>query len=221
MTDPGAIRSVAVYCSSSSQVHPHYRAVAREVGAAIARSGRTVVYGGGKLGMMGEVSKAARGAGGRVVGIITTRLRDSEQLDPDNHENIVVDTMSRRKAMMVERSDAIAVLPGGLGTLEEFFEALVGRLVGEHDKPVVILNTMDPVDGTGFYAPLLAMLEHIKHARFAARSIDELFDVCLSTQELLTALDRHASRPTSLGDRRRFMPGLALPADTNLSERPT
>lgn len=213
MTDPGAIQSVAVYCSSSSQVHSQYRAIAREVGAGLAKSGRTVVYGGGKLGMMGEVSKATREAGGHVVGIITTRLRDSEQLDPENHENIVVETMSERKAIMVDRSDAIAVLPGGLGTLEEFFEALVGRLVGEHDKPILILNSMDPVDGTGFYAPLLAMLEHIKHSRFAARSIDELFDVCQSTEELLAALDRHAKKPVELGDRRRFMPGLALPPE--------
>lgn len=213
MSPGGRIGSVAVYCSSSSRIHPHYRAVAAEVGAAIARSGRTVVYGGGRLGMMGEVSKAARGAGGRVVGIITTRLRDSEQLDPDNHENVVVETMGQRKAMMVERSDAIAVLPGGLGTLEEFFEALVGRLVGEHEKPVVILNTIDPVDGTRFYAPLLAMLEHIKHSRFANDSIDELFDVCDTPADLIAALDRHAATPVMLGDRRRFMPGLTAPME--------
>lgn len=136
--------TVAVYCASSNAVHPEYLACARDLGARIARSGRQLVYGGGRVGLMGETARACREAGGRVIGVITERLASLEQMDPDNHENVVVQTMRERKKLIEHRADAMIVLPGGLGTMEEFFEVLVGRLLGEHDKPIVILNSVDP-----------------------------------------------------------------------------
>lgn len=205
-----AIGHVTVYCSSSSYLHAAYLRAAAEMGRAIATSGRTVVYGGGKLGMMGEVSRSCREAGGRVVGIITQRLREAEQMDPENHENVVVETMRERKALLEARGDAILVLPGGIGTLEEFFEVFVGRLVGEHDKPIVVLNMDDPDSGGGYYDPLLAMFEHVIESRFAKAGVMELMDVCGTPDEVIGVLDSHEREPSKrrMGDRRRFMPGL-------------
>ena len=116
------IRAVTVYCSSSPNLHEDYVREAATLGRSIAQSQRDVVYGGGARGLMGEVAKSARDAGGRVVGIITERLRAVEQMDPDNHENIVVPTMRERKKLLEARGDAFVVLPGGVGTLEEFFD---------------------------------------------------------------------------------------------------
>lgn len=167
-----------------------------------------MIYGGGKLGMMGAVASSCRRAGGRVVGIITDRLRDAEQMDPENDENVVVATMRERKALLESRGDAILVLPGGVGTLEEFFEVFVGKLVGEHEKPIVLLNMPDPDNTGGYYDPLLAMFRHVIASRFAKAAMMELLDVCETPEEAIAALDRHERNGASIGDRRRFMPGL-------------
>ena len=206
------ISSVTVYCSSSGFLNPAYLALADEAGAAIARSGREVVYGGGRLGMMGRVAASARGAGGRVVGIITDRLRESEQMDPDNHENIVVETMRERKRLLERRGDAILVLPGGVGTLEEFFEVFVGRLVGEHAKPIVLLSPADPDrEGGRYYDPLMDMLEHMIDSRFAKPAVRSLLRVCATPGEAIAALDAFESAPPESPDPRTLMPGLDDP----------
>jgi hypothetical protein len=202
------IRAVTVYCSSSGYLHELYMDAAREVGRLLASSGRSVVYGGGKLGMMGAVASSCRRAEGRVVGIITDRLRDAEQMDDENDENIVVATMRERKALLESRGDAILVLPGGVGTLEEFFEVFVGKLVGEHDKPIVLLNMPDPDNAGGYYDPLLGMFRHVVASRFAKAAMMELLDVCTTPEQCIAALDRHEGAGAVIGDRRRFMPGL-------------
>lgn len=194
---PLRISAVTVYCSASNNLHPDYHRLARDFGARLAGSGRTLIYGGGAIGLMGEVARSARGAGGRVVGIITQRLCDAEQLDHENDENIVVQTMRERKALLEARGDAYIVLPGGIGTLEEFFEILVGRLLGEHANPIIILNCNDPDDerpvGGRYYDPLLRMFDHVIGSRFANPRIRALFDVCETVDEVLEALDRHES----------------------------
>lgn len=189
------IKSVTVYCSSSTRLDPSYHAAARALGEGLAHSGRTLVYGGGKVGLMGEVAKSCRDAGGTVVGIITHRLRDAEQMDPDNHETVIVATMRERKAMLESRGDAMIVLPGGLGTLEEFFEILVGRLLGEHSKPIIIVNSpdADALQRTGqvsrFYDPLLEMVDHLIAGRFANAGVRTLFHVRESAEDALALLD--------------------------------
>ncbi len=210
---PPKIASVTVYCSSSSYLNPRYLDAAAETGRLLACSGRTLVYGGGKLGMMGAVATACRGAGGRVVGIITDRLRDTEQMDPENDENVVVASMRQRKALLESRADAILVLPGGVGTLEELFEVFVGKLVGEHDKPIVLLNMDDPDNGGRYYDPLLAMFDHVIRSRFAKPAMMELMDVCRSPAGAIDALARHERNGVVVGDRRRFMPGLPQGAE--------
>lgn len=183
------LRAVTVYCSSSNDLHHEYLDIARSVGAGLARSGRAMIYGGGCVGLMGVAADSCRRAGGRVVGIITERLRQAEQLDPANHENIVVTTMRERKALLESRGDAMLVLPGGLGTLEEFFEILVGRLLGEHAKPIVIVNSSDPDAPGRYYDPLLAMFDHMIRSRFARPGVMNLFDVCDTAEEALARLD--------------------------------
>ncbi|HVZ95025.1 MAG TPA: TIGR00730 family Rossman fold protein [Phycisphaerales bacterium] len=209
MSDPAnPIRTVAVYCSASNTVHPEYLALARRVGAMIASGGRAIVYGGGKVGLMGELARGGRDAGGRVIGVITTRLRDAEQLDEANHENIIVAAMRERKGIIESRGDALLVLPGGLGTMEEFFEVLTGRLLGEHDKPIIVLNAKDPVGGGHYYDPLLAMIRHMIELKFAKPGIMSLFEIASDENEVARMLAAHERRPEGVSppDRAHMLP---------------
>jgi uncharacterized protein (TIGR00730 family) len=151
---PQEIRSVTVYCSSSSDIPRHYLDAGRDLGASIARAGWTLVYGGNRIGMMAAVADAAREAGGKVVGITPQRLVDEGIADVHCDELVVTAGMRERKALLEQRADAFVALPGGLGTFEELFEILVGRLLGYHDKPIVLLNI------AGYYDALLAAIEH-------------------------------------------------------------
>ena len=156
--------AVCVYCASSTRIAPPYLALAAEVGTALAGRGHVLVTGGGSVSMMGEVGRAARAAGGHTVGIIPDHLIAMEVADHDSDELVVVDTMRQRKAEMDERADAFLVLPGGIGTLEEFFEVWTAGTLGMHAKPVVVL------DPDGFYQPLWAWLEDLVRRGFVRRS---------------------------------------------------
>lgn len=194
------LANVTVYCSSSEVLHADHFALARLFGTLLAKSGRGLVFGGGRVGLMGETARAVRAAGGHTLGIITERLKGAEQLDESNSENIVVRTMRERKAILEARGDAMVVLPGGLGTLEEFFEILVGRLLGEHDKPIVILNPRDP-DGPGngnaggFYDPLIEMIDHMIRSRFAREGVRQLFDVRPTPEDVIARLEELERSP--------------------------
>ncbi|MCI0631218.1 MAG: TIGR00730 family Rossman fold protein [Phycisphaerales bacterium] len=174
------MKSITVYCSSSTNLNDEFHAPALTVGTELARRGVTLVYGGGCVGLMGEISRAARGNGGRVVGIITRRLFDDERADQACDELIVVDTMRERKQLLADRGDGFLVLPGGVGTYEEFFEILVGRQLGEHAKPIGVVNSH------GYYNPLIAMIEHGIERRFISDAIKEQFYI---HPEPLTVID--------------------------------
>ena len=148
------IRALCVYCGSSSQVRESHLQAARELGALAARAGVELVYGGGRVGLMGALAEAALAAGGRVVGIIPQHLEDLEVGHRGASEYLVVDSMHARKQLMAERSDAFCALPGGLGTLDETFEIVTWRQLKLHDKPVILVN----IDG--FWDPLLRLVEH-------------------------------------------------------------
>ena len=154
MTKVHPIQSVTVYCSSLREVAPVYFAAAAELGTAIARQKWTLVYGGNDCGCMGALAHAARNAGGKVVGITPQLLVDHGIADEKCGELVITTTMRERKALLESRGDAFITLPGGLGTLEEIFEILVGRTLGYHAKPIAHLNI------AGFYDPLLAMIDH-------------------------------------------------------------
>jgi uncharacterized protein (TIGR00730 family) len=161
---------VCVFCASSDLIDVKHVDLARDVGTELARRGHELVSGGGTVSCMGAVSRAARAAGARTVGVIPDALRLREVADLDADEFIVTDDMRTRKAEMDRRADAFLVLPGGLGTLEELLEVWTARSLGMHDKPIVVL------DPDGVFALLREQAEHFVGSRFASRaSVDEVF----------------------------------------------
>src|SRR3954470_3930573 len=153
-SSPTPVRSVTVYCSSSRELPAAYYDAGRELGRAIALSHWRLIYGGNRIGLMGVVADAVRDAGGKVTGISPRSMVEQGIGDDACDEMIVTETMRERKGLLEERGDAFIALPGGLGTFEEFFEILVGRQLGCHAKPIVLLNV------NHYYDPLLAMLQH-------------------------------------------------------------
>ncbi len=153
--------NICVYCSSSNAVAPVFFEAARLLGEHIARRGDTLVYGGADVGLMGALARAVKAGGGRVVGIMPERLAAEPMTFAAADEFIVTHDMRERKARMEALADAFVILPGGFGTLEELTETLTLRQLGEHMKPIVLLNIR------GFYDPLIALFEHYYHEGFA------------------------------------------------------
>ena len=177
-----AIHSVAVYCSASSAIEEHYGRAASTIGRALAQTGLTMVFGGGRVGLMGEAARSCKAAGGRVVGVTTGKLEALEGGSPHCDELEIADSMPQRRSRMMELADAYVILPGGLGTYEEFFEVLVGRQLGDHAKPIVIVNH------DGFYDPMVAMIEHGIEHRFIAPAIRDALLVVDEAADAVPAL---------------------------------
>jgi uncharacterized protein (TIGR00730 family) len=156
--------SVCVFCGARFGNDRLARDMAAKFGEILARDGRTLVYGGGGVGLMGVLANAALDAGGRVVGVIPRFLLQREAGHPKLHETVVVETMHERKLQMFERAEAFVILPGGIGTLEEFFEVLSWRTLGLHAKPIAIL------DVDGYWEPLADLLRGVVDGGFAAPS---------------------------------------------------
>lgn len=180
-----AIRSITVFCSSSSRVAPLFARATAELGAAIAREGWRLVYGGNAVGMMGVLADACRAAGGRVVGVTPKLFIDKCVHDDKCEELIVTACMRERKAKMEALGDAFIALPGGLGTFEEFFEIVCGRQLAYHNKPIVLLN----IDG--FYDPLLGMIERGLEMGFIRPRARGLFFVAASVEQAIAHLRSH------------------------------
>ena len=178
------MKSICVFCGSAAGANPVYAATARELGRELAVRKLALVYGGGRVGLMGEVASAALAAGGTVVGVIPHALALKEIAQEDCTELVVVDTMHERKALMADRSDAFVALPGGFGTCDELFEILTWAQLGIHNRPVAVLNV------SGFFTPLLAWLDHIvsegllrakdRDLLLVAESVPALFDALAS-----------------------------------------
>lgn len=174
------MKSIAVFCGSAIGIHPDFKAQAIAVGEKIAQQQITLVYGGGKSGLMGVVADSALKAGGKVIGVIPRHLVDAELAHPDLTELHIVKDMHERKTKMSELADAFIALPGGVGTLEEIFEQLTWGQLGIHQKPCAFLNVQ------GFYDDLLSFLlktttHGFTHSRFtnvliASDSIDGILD---------------------------------------------
>ena len=176
------IRRLCVYCGSSGEVDRQFRQAAAELGARLAAAGIGLVFGGGRVGLMGLLANAALAGGGEVTGVIPARLRDAELAHRGVTELVVVDTMHQRKRIMAERADAFAVLPGGVGTLDEMFEILSWRQLELHRKPIYI------VDVGGYWTPLRALLDHIVANGFARPEARALFEVVSDITALMAAL---------------------------------
>jgi uncharacterized protein (TIGR00730 family) len=153
--------SVCVFCGARDGNDPQLLARARETGAMLARNRWRLVFGAGDVGLMGEVARAARAAGGRCFGVIPQHLMAREAARRDLSDLVVTETMHERKKVMFANSDAIVVLPGGAGTLDEFFEVLTWAQIGLHRKPILLL------DAGGYWQPLVALIEHVIARGFA------------------------------------------------------
>ncbi|KPF49041.1 LOG family protein [beta proteobacterium AAP51] len=176
--------SVCVYCGSRHGSRPEYTEAARALGTAIGQRGWQLVYGGGKVGLMGEVADAVLAAGGRVVGVIPEALEKLEVGHRGLHELHVVPTMHIRKQMMAERADAFIALPGGIGTLEELYEVWTWRQLKYHDNPIALLDT------AGYWQPLLSFMQHTVAEGFLAQPVNEFVMV---GSEPVALLDRVAA----------------------------
>lgn len=162
-------RAVCVFCGARPGSDPRYLALARRTGTELARAGITLVYGGGSLGMMGALADGALQAGGAVVGVIPQSLMDREVGHVGLTRMEVVGDMAVRKQRMIALSDAFLTLPGGLGTLDELFEVLTLRQLGEHDKPILVVN-----DQGYFDALALALRSIVAEGLASARDVDHM-----------------------------------------------
>ena len=187
--------SLCVFCGARFGVDPATRKTAARLGALLAREGITLVYGGGGVGLMGLVANAALAGGATVIGVIPQFLLQREAGHPALTKTVVVETMHERKLQMFERSDAFVVLPGGLGTLEEFFEVLSWRTLGLHSKPIVI------IDQGGYWEPLAALLRGVVEGGFAERTHLDHVAFVSDLEEVLPAI---AAMPRSAGVEKRL-----------------
>jgi uncharacterized protein (TIGR00730 family) len=176
------ILRLCVYCGSSDAVDRKYQEAASELGASLAAAGIELIYGGGKVGLMGLLADAALAAGGGVNGIIPARLRDAELAHTGTTELVVVNSMHERKRVMAERADAFAILPGGIGTLDETFEILSWKQLELHEKPIFV------VDIDGYWAPLWTLLDHIIAQGFARPQTRALLQVVPTVPALMAVL---------------------------------
>ena len=184
-----AIHSVCVFCASSDDVPQIYLDAAAHLGACLAARGITLVYGGGRRGLMGSLAHAVHAGGGHVVGVIPVALQELELAYTDADELIVTRDLRERKATMEARSDAYLALPGGYGTLEEILETITLRQLRFHEKPVAFLNT------AGFYEPLVQFFTHMIEQGFAKAASTSLFHLAPTPEEALDYLDAYEPRP--------------------------
>lgn len=175
-------KSVCVFCGSRNGAHPAYEADARRFGSAMAVEGWRLVYGAGDVGLMGAVAQSAQDAGGAAFGVIPTHLVNREVAKQDLGTLVITENMHERKKVMFMNSDAIVVLPGGAGSLDEFFEVLTWRQLGLHDKPVYLLNT------DGYWDPLMDLIAHVIDQGFADGSLAEFVSVVGDVDTLVANL---------------------------------
>jgi uncharacterized protein (TIGR00730 family) len=181
--------SICVYCGSRHGNKPAYTEAARALGAAIGSRGWQLVYGGGRVGLMGEVADATMAAGGRVVGVIPESLKQREVEHQGLDELHVVPTMHLRKQLMAERADAFIALPGGIGTLEELYEVWTWRQLGYHRNPIGLLNT------AGYYDDLLRFMRHTVKEGFLSEEQQAAVQVHTDPEALLVKLMNPSAAP--------------------------
>jgi len=180
--------TICVFCGSSHGADPVFTAVAREFGTKMVEAGFDLVFGGGGVGLMGEVAMSVSKAGGHILGIIPTFLR---HVEPPLHiasEIVVTDSMNDRKARMTAAADGFAVLPGGLGTLDEFAEVLTGAQLRLHAKPIVLVNSKN------YFAPLVSLIEHFVAEGFAGAHVTELYHVASSVDDAIAVFKADQAR---------------------------
>ncbi|MEM6727341.1 MAG: TIGR00730 family Rossman fold protein [Pseudomonadota bacterium] len=175
--------SVCVFCGSRPGAKPEYAAAATELGEAIGARGWRLVYGAGDVGLMGACARAAQNAGAETFGVIPEHLVRMEVGKTDLSKYIVTETMHERKKVMFMNAHALLILPGGAGSLDEFFEVLTWAQLGLHRKPIVL------IDIAGYWQPLLALIDHVIDEGFADPSLKALFSTAPDVTSALAACD--------------------------------
>lgn len=182
------MKNICVYGASSASIDQVYLDAAYALGEAIAESGYGLVFGAGDTGVMGATARGAHHAGGRVIGVLPEFMAEVDGIAyPDCDELIVAATMRERKKALEELSFAYITAPGGIGTLEEFFEILTLKQLQQHQKPLVIYNTQD------YYAPLFTLLDRCVRQSFAAPSMRRLYGVAATPQAALSYIETYAA----------------------------
>lgn len=177
------IKNVCVYLGSSNRCDERHKETTWKMGRMLAEAGITLVYGGGRVGLMGLLADTVIEHGGRVIGIIPSHIEKREIQHTGLTELHVVDSMHIRKQMMVDRSDAFVVLPGGIGTLDELCEIMTWKQLGIHDKPIVMANDH------GYWTPFLSMIEHIIAEKFLREEDKRLLQVVSRVEDVIKALN--------------------------------
>ena len=186
--------AVCVYCGARTGNDPAHEAQATALGQTLATEGWQLVYGAGDVGLMGAVARAAQAAGGDTLGVIPVHLLKREVGKTDLTRFVVTETMHERKKVMYMNSDAIVVLPGGAGSLDEFFEVLTWRQLGLHAKPIFLLNV------NGYWSPLVALIEHVIAQGFADPSLAGFITVVDDVAALTRALRAARSSATEAAE---------------------
>lgn len=172
------MKSIAVFCAASENIAPGYFEAAAEVGAMLGRLGMTLVYGGARFGLMEATARAAKQAGARIVGVVPDILVERDRVSMLLDEQVPCRNLSERKDIMLERSDILVALPGGVGTLDEIFHVLAAATIGYHTKRVVLYNV------NGFWDSLVATLDEMLQAGFVRGEFEKYFEVANSIAEL-------------------------------------
>src|SRR4051794_15287151 len=182
------MRHLCVYCGSGPGRSPVYAESARWLGKIMAEADVGLVYGGGSLGLMGELAESVLAGGGHVIGIIPEFLVNRERMLTDVNELVVTSNMHERKMTMFERSDGFAALPGGIGTLEEFVEMSTWAQLDRHAKPIILCNIEN------YWSPLLKLFEHMRAEKFIRAGLEFKLDVVSDVDEIIPALDYRLAR---------------------------
>jgi uncharacterized protein (TIGR00730 family) len=183
---------LCVYCGSGPGKNPGYMAAADSLGRAMAEADIGLVYGGGGMGLMGQVAKGVLAGGGHVTGIIPEFLVQRERMLEGVNELIVTRSMHERKTAMFEQSTGFVALPGGMGTLEELAEISTWAQLGQHAKPIVVAN----IDG--YWDPLLALLSHMRAENFIREGMEVLLDVAKSVEEVVPLYEHRLANAHTL-----------------------
>jgi uncharacterized protein (TIGR00730 family) len=178
---PAGLANICVYCGSGDGKGQTYLEAAETLGRDMAKRGIGLVYGGGSLGLMGQVARGVLAGGGKVTGIIPHFLQTKEKMLTEVQELILVDDMHERKKLMFERADAFVALPGGIGTLEELVEQLTWAQLGRHNKPIVLANI------NGFWTPFLKLLGHMRDESFIRQGLEVKFVAVDRVEDIIPA----------------------------------
>jgi hypothetical protein len=187
-----SLRNVCVYCGSGKGTNPKYAEAAQQLGRIMAQSGIGLVYGGGGLGLMGKIARSVLDHNGHVIGIIPKFLLDREKMLHDVQDLIVTEDMHDRKMMMFKKSDAFVALPGGIGTLEELVEQLTWSQLGQHRKPIVVLNVEN------FWEPLKKLLSHMRAEQFIREDLDFSCHIVDKVEDVLPTMFEYYSYEDAL-----------------------